>query len=360
MNEVDRVGLEIRSYKNYKVLCEVLNEPVKTGASKKYQLENWSRYFTYEKKGNAFIIKDIKKIPDKKECNKGQSGIYVEYIDDIIMLLLSKDDNLTLDVSFGQLLEMTGLINPSFRTCWRNIHATSLATNIEEDYIVHFFNKEYPKVRDILKASLKRLKKNGFIDYEENRMLVVPIEYDIALDEKGKTIIDKKNMMPLVIKRELPARVATEKEREKILDLKFRVAESLGCKNEQGIIAKKLNKKYEKLLKEQLEVELNIDYYFTGLNIVKCRERITKYVDTNPLIKKLNEILIENHILSFKEESDKYNGQYWREDVRNNNCFLDTQIELLDYTVNVKNGYTLGNEVRRLENIIKSGLNKRK
>ena len=40
-----------QTFKNYKELCEYLDEPIKTGKSKQLQLKDWERYFSYEKEG---------------------------------------------------------------------------------------------------------------------------------------------------------------------------------------------------------------------------------------------------------------------------------------------------------------------
>jgi hypothetical protein len=38
---------EKQEIKNYKVLCELLEEPIKTGKSKQLQLKDFERYFEY-------------------------------------------------------------------------------------------------------------------------------------------------------------------------------------------------------------------------------------------------------------------------------------------------------------------------
>ena len=48
------------TYKNYKAVCEVLDEPVKTGKSKQLQLKKWEQHFTWINNGNKFVITDIK------------------------------------------------------------------------------------------------------------------------------------------------------------------------------------------------------------------------------------------------------------------------------------------------------------
>jgi hypothetical protein len=46
-------------FSNYKTLCEVLSEPILGGSSKTSQLKRWELYFSWDKVGHAFIIKNI-------------------------------------------------------------------------------------------------------------------------------------------------------------------------------------------------------------------------------------------------------------------------------------------------------------
>lgn len=61
-----KVGMVI---KNYKVLCELLEIPVKDGNSKKCQLQNLERFIRYEKQGFKYIITEIfsEPLPKLKE-----------------------------------------------------------------------------------------------------------------------------------------------------------------------------------------------------------------------------------------------------------------------------------------------------
>ena len=54
---------EKQMIKNYKELCNILNEKVLTGENKKIQLFNWESYFQYTRSGNSFIINEIYKKP---------------------------------------------------------------------------------------------------------------------------------------------------------------------------------------------------------------------------------------------------------------------------------------------------------
>lgn len=62
-------NLEITTYKNYKAVCEVLDEPVKTGKSKQLQLKKWEEHFTWINNGNKFVITDIKVVTFEEELS---------------------------------------------------------------------------------------------------------------------------------------------------------------------------------------------------------------------------------------------------------------------------------------------------
>jgi len=50
--------------KNYKEMCELLDEEIKGGGrTKSFQFDRWQRYFDYEKDGQKFIITKIYDIP---------------------------------------------------------------------------------------------------------------------------------------------------------------------------------------------------------------------------------------------------------------------------------------------------------
>lgn len=58
--------ITIGRFKNYRKICEYLHESIKTGKAKQLQLEDWKRYFEYERDGNAFIITKVYDVPKEK------------------------------------------------------------------------------------------------------------------------------------------------------------------------------------------------------------------------------------------------------------------------------------------------------
>lgn len=76
-----------QTFKNYKELCEYLDEPIKTGKSKQLQLKDWERYFSYEKEGQKFIITEIFDTPTEKidKRTNGNRSKYVQPFMDYVM-----------------------------------------------------------------------------------------------------------------------------------------------------------------------------------------------------------------------------------------------------------------------------------
>ena len=52
-------NLELKTYKNYKELCGILEEPIKGGKSKQLQMKDFERYFEFHKEGNKIVIDNI-------------------------------------------------------------------------------------------------------------------------------------------------------------------------------------------------------------------------------------------------------------------------------------------------------------
>lgn len=72
-------GMEV---KNYRALCDLLGEPVKTGGAKQSQFKEWKRYFEFEKipGSQKMTIVEIYNRPKEKN-DKRLDGIYAKSIE---------------------------------------------------------------------------------------------------------------------------------------------------------------------------------------------------------------------------------------------------------------------------------------
>ena len=71
-------------FDNYRVACQELGEKIKGGASKMSQLEDWNRYFTFHKDGNAIVVDVIRDVPlpliNKRRKIKGKWTMLIQSI----------------------------------------------------------------------------------------------------------------------------------------------------------------------------------------------------------------------------------------------------------------------------------------
>ena len=82
-------GLEVKNYKN---MCELLEEEEKTGESKKAQQKEWSCHFYFAKNGQKYIIIEIYANPLQKDDRRvlGNRAKYLEFGELIVLNYISK------------------------------------------------------------------------------------------------------------------------------------------------------------------------------------------------------------------------------------------------------------------------------
>lgn len=181
VGDIDTSKLEIgMTVKNYKVLCELLGQEVKDGKSKKYQLEDFSRYFDWEKSGQKFIITDIYDAPLTKEDKRklGNNSIYVQCIEVILLQYLSKQEEYTRTFTKRNWWEMLGIVNHKYgRTSETQLQ--SLDYTITSWEVRHFYQRCNKKLEQILFSALNSLQNRKLITYEMQTVIV-------ARNKKGK------------------------------------------------------------------------------------------------------------------------------------------------------------------------------
>lgn len=198
-----------QTFKNYKFLCEFLGEPIKSGKSKRLQLEDWKRYFTYEKNGYVFTITGIYNTPIEK-IDKRTSGNNTKNIQPVMDYILSNFDE---DKFMGKYMTISNWSTKVFHL----LNADVCNIVYEDDEIISKYCKEHNisdvqffkqyigivkyVVKKLLVSSFNTLHKRGYIEmYEgykfaydgENRYGQSCTKYigTSSLNEMEKTICD--------------------------------------------------------------------------------------------------------------------------------------------------------------------------
>lgn len=197
IQEIDTSKLEIGMVvKNYKELCVLLNQEVKNGKSKKLQIEDFERYFDYEKAGQKFIITDIYDVPLSKEDKRklGNKSVYVQCIEIILLQYLSKQKGYTKTFTKRNWWELLGFVNHKYNNVSPK-QLEDLDYTITPFEIKHFYQRSNKKLEQILFSALNSLKNRKLLIYEVQTMIVYTDtetkkeKYMIALDEDKKRIL---------------------------------------------------------------------------------------------------------------------------------------------------------------------------
>lgn len=182
--------------RNYKELCKLTGQDIKTGKSRQLQLEDFKRYFEWEKSGQKFIITDVYDTPLSKEDKRklGNNSIYVKCIEVILLQYLSKQEKFTRTFTKRNWWELLGMINHKYKKVTQD-YLKRLDYSVTTYEIKHFYQRCNKKLEQVLFSALNSLQNRKLILYEKQTVIVK--------SEKGSTAeqyfladdIDKKRIL---------------------------------------------------------------------------------------------------------------------------------------------------------------------
>lgn len=184
--------------KNYKELCMMLGEEIKSGSSKKAQFKEFERYFQYEKQGQKFLIQNVHETPLPKDDKRkdGNRRVYLTYIENILLPHLSELENGTGYFIKKELWRTLGMVNQFYE----NLPLKDL---LEMDSRMTYWQlqKFYQicsyKLSSILFSSLNSLQSRNLISYEEQYVIVSDSKkrIHIANDKEKKDIAEAEKII---------------------------------------------------------------------------------------------------------------------------------------------------------------------
>lgn len=186
--------------KNYKELCALLEEEVKTGKSKQLQLDNLKRFFEWEKAGQKFIITDIYDTPLPKvdDRSSGNNSKYVKCIELLLLRYLLDKKDYTATLTKRNWWQILGMINNKYNQIERDKEKREelqknnpILTSYE---IKHFYQRSNKKLQQILFSALNSLSSRKLIEYEIETVIVKEddkgkMRYEIATKYEKKAIL---------------------------------------------------------------------------------------------------------------------------------------------------------------------------
>ena len=157
---------------NYEELCKLLSENKKTGKSKILQMLDFERFFSWEKCGHKFVIKEVYDMPKDKTDNrsKGNHNVYCKYIESILIDYLSECKDNTNVLTNKQWYKLLGIVNDEYVKHFKD-------SSFEFDYITEadvmsFYHRSGSIIRSILLNALNSMSKRKLIKYSEQTVIV--------------------------------------------------------------------------------------------------------------------------------------------------------------------------------------------
>jgi len=300
--------------KNYKIMCNLLNQEQKQGKSKILQLKEWSRYIHIEKDKQKFIVMDIYDKPLEKEDKRvlGNNSIYVQHIELLLLSYLSKQKGYTAKLTLKKYLLLLGMVNRKYieeNTKMMKEYNDSITTF----QINHFYQRTYQKLREILFSSLNNLKNRRLIDYEE--LTIISIREPI--DDMMETV----------------ERIANDTEKNIIRDIEKEVLINMGIESLSLVHLKFKTKEFYNKVNLLLRERYNIYYTYKEIKILFTKKYIDQALQQAELI--TEKIMLNDKIVTAindqaekkKEKSiENYNEQV--EEYMNRILGLPSQMSL--------------------------------
>lgn len=170
-------------FKNYKSLCNALNQPTYGGKQKMNQLEDFERYFEFEKIGTKYYITNIYATPIPKEYKYPVNAIYIQYIECILLQYLKTKPNYEVYISSQYLWLELGMINGNYimmQNGDKKEELLKLSSEMTMFQVNNFYKRSRLKFNKIVDSTLDSLRKRRIIDYDKVYMIRYPDSYNLS------------------------------------------------------------------------------------------------------------------------------------------------------------------------------------
>lgn len=285
-----RVGMVI---KNYRELCKILEIEVQTSNSKIAQLNDLSKYCKFKKNGNKFIIEEIINTNYIKTENRGKSegsrnnnsAFYIKNIKKLILDLLAQEKIGEVIISKNKLLQELNMINCNYSFAKYRQNKLSKLLQVDETIVREWFDLNNNTIIRNLESALKSLENESLIDWNQSTSVAEIIQIDnkieliktVKVDEWDEKIIDYK--FSTNGESKYFHRIATYDERRFILRVEKEVMIEMGFENKQKIVLSGKWNEFISKVKDILEKEFHIAYYYKSYNIIYNHDHIIKEIE---------------------------------------------------------------------------------
>ena len=164
--------------KNYAVFCELVGQPKTTGCSKKAQLVEWQRYIEYERDGQKFFIIKIKDIPDAPNEHRVRQGLYVAYIEYLLMKYLANQNGYEITITKRELYLLLGMTSKRLFDKTLKAQYMDNRDDAEKAEVLSFYHRAEEKLNSIIISALNSMQGRYLIKYNKEYVISTIEECD--------------------------------------------------------------------------------------------------------------------------------------------------------------------------------------
>ena len=307
--------------KNYKDLCLLLGEEIKSGNAKQKQIKNWKRYFSWKNSGYKYLINDFydKPLPEEENILKYKIMQYAifeaiknHYEYQYKLLKDNPDYQIKPFIkTINTLAFKIGYMNEYYFTYLYGKNKLASILDLSPANIAKFYNKVTGYYYDDILTALKRLSKQKWITFDEiyYGKFITDEEYFIV--QEYTDFHDTINKPHLAFKTE--KRPLSNEEIQIYQSIQTRALQKLDCLSFSDLMTKgKSLSQLNNLIDEMMLNELHCTNIYKAFRIATVPEKIPYY--QHNLSKQLNkdfiDRVIKNNLSSSKKNINKTIQKY--------------------------------------------------
>lgn len=348
MEELDITGLSVGMIvPNYKRMCELLGDRVRTGDAKVCQLKRWEKLFRYEREGNKYrILEVVESLPEK--VPRKRKGEYIQYIEPVLIDYICRNGGGGHRISLirKELFCIVGLVNNRYLVSGRagEIYGDISGFEIDEDVKADFVTEDDVKFKcsDMFWFRLKTARWLNYVlhsalrSMQRRKVIDVDHEYVVTIPDKDGNARTK---------------VATDRQLKAIRAAEEDILKEMGVLNTKAIhSASRMWEFYARLNKiltteygwkgafRRTVITLN-DEYAVGGKLRKNKVQSYKRILNGKIMEFLSKEA-EKDKAAFDSGEYPYNPNNWRSKTLNealeSESFMETQKMIADYLIKIE------------------------
>lgn len=341
-----------QTIKNYKELCSIIEEKVRTGNSKKAHLKELESLCDYHKKGNSFIIDEIYQTPKEVPGRKiyGNTSIYGEDIKVLMLNLLVQSNTGNILLPTCEILKELKMTNNNYSYGMRNMKQLSKKTNIEQIYIQDFYNHTHNSMKSALESALNILQKEALIYWTKSLVLCYS-----GNDDSSNSIKSRKYI------------VASDDEIKKILKEEKDVLKEMNFSSTHQIVQCGKWKEFITETNKRIYNKYNILYFYKAYKILSNKSQVIEELKTIEKVQienSLNQKLVINLQKNSKQRynraiKEKTKTKDWGtqsmskyKEIKSTNEYMSNMYLLIENLVNINNNTIYAKEDKQEPKIL--------